>query len=191
MKQSTKIILVVLGVLVVGALMAFNWYKSTYDELIRHDQNVKSAWSQVENQLQRRFDLIPNLVNTVKGYAAHESGVLIAVTEARSRVGSAKTVGDKMSANNEFSSAISRLLVVAENYPQLKANENFLSLQAQLEGTENRISVERRSYNEAVKMYNVAIRGFFKRFVATSLGYTERTFFEAAAGASAAPQVQF
>jgi len=189
--KALPVVLVVIGVVVVLGIMAFSWYKNGYDRLVRLDESVNAAWAQVENQLQRRFDLIPNLVNTVKGYAGHEKDVLTAVTDARSRVGSAQTIPDKMDANRELTSALGRLLVVMENYPNLKADQNFLALQSELEGTENRIAVERRRYNETVKEYNIAIRGFFARMIAGSMGLERKPLFEADEKAKAAPEVKF
>jgi LemA protein len=162
-----------------------------YNKLVNLDERVKSQWGQVENQFQRRADLVPNLVNTVKGYAAHESSVLIAVTEARSRVGSAQTVQDKINANADLTSALSRLLVVVEKYPDLKANQNFLDLQAQLEGTENRIAQERRKYNEVVMEFNQTIRGIPGVFIAKMMGLKLQPFFKAEEGAQKAPEVKF
>jgi LemA protein len=190
MKFKSKL-LIALVIVLVMALIAVSWYKKTYNGFVILDEGTKSAWSQVENQLQRRFDLIPNLVNTVKGYAQHEDKVLTAVTEARSRVGSARSVNEKISANGELTSALSRLLVVSENYPDLKANQNFLDLQAQLEGTENRIAVERKRYNDAVMAYNTAIRGFFEQFVAHSMKLESKQFFESDKAAQKAPEVKF
>jgi LemA protein len=163
----------------------------TYNRFVRLDETVNSAWAQVENQLQRRYDLVPNLVSTVKGYATHEEKVLTEVTDARARVGSATTVNDKINANRELTSALGRLLVVAEAYPNLKANENFLDLQSQLEGTENRIATERRRYNETVQMYNTAIRGFLESFVANRMNLTRKPFFESDKAAQKAPEVKF
>jgi LemA protein len=181
-------------VLVSVALLAFFTYsfvQGTYNQFVRLDETVKASWSQVENQLQRRYDLIPNLVETVKGYAAHEKEVLTEVTNARARVGGAGTVDEKIKANNELTGALSRLLVVVERYPDLKANQNFIRLQDELAGTENRIAVERRRYNEAVQAYNVAIRSFPANLLAGLFGFKAATFFEAPAAAKTAPEVKF
>jgi LemA protein len=155
------------------------------------DEAVKGSWAQVENQLQRRYDLIPNLVETVKGYAKQEKDVLIEVTNARAKVGGAANVPEKISANNELSSALSRLLVVVERYPDLKSNQNFMRLQDELAGTENRIAVERKRYNDAVRTYNIAIRSFPANLLAGMFNFQSATFFEAPATAKAAPQVKF
>jgi LemA protein len=189
--SATKKIIIVLAVVAGIIVLGAGWYMSTYNRLVGLDESVKSGWAQVETQLQRRYDLVPNLVNTVKGYAAHEAAVFTAVTEARARAGQAQNVGDKINANRELNSALARLLVVAENYPQLKANQNFLDLQAQLEGTENRIAVARRAYNETVKQYNTAIRSFLPRLIAGSLGLAPKPFFETEAAATKAPEVSF
>lgn len=201
MKKGTIILLVVLGVIVIGALSMYSWYKNTYNGFVTMDQGVKSGWSQVENQYQRRYDLIPNLVNTVKGVANFEKETYTAVTEARAKVGqvniNANDLGDAQKfqqfqeAQAGLSSSLSRLLVAVENYPQLKANENFLQLQAQLEGTENRISVERRRFNEAVQSYNTAIKLFPASIVANMSGFTEKQYFKSAEGADTAPKVEF
>jgi len=163
----------------------------TYNTLVSLDEGVKEAWAQVETQLQRRYDLIPNYVETVKGYAKQEKEVFIKVTEARSRVGQAQTIPDKIEANNELTSALSRLLVVVEQYPELKSNQNFLRLQDELAGTENRIAVARRRYNEAVKTYNVAVRSFPQNLVAKMFSFEKATFFEAPEAAKAPPKVEF
>ena len=192
MRMKTKtIVLIVVGCVVVAALMAGSWYKKTYDRFVAMDEKTKSAWAQVENQLQRRFDLIPNLVNTVKGYAQHEDKVLNEVTQARAMVGSAQTINDKIKTNGELTSALGRLLVVSENYPNLKANQNFLDLQAQLEGTENRIAVERKRYNDEVMAYNAAIRGLFEQFIARNMKLEPKSFFNADKAAQKAPEVKF
>ncbi len=173
------------------AVSLYGFVKGTYNDFVTLDEKVKSSWAQVENQLQRRYDLIPNLVETVKGYAKQEKDVFIEVTNARSKVGGAGTIPDKIQANNELSSALSRLLVVVENYPELKSNQNFLKLQDELAGTENRIAVERRRYNEAVQAYNVKIRSFPANLLAGIFGFGPAAFFEAPAAARTAPQVKF
>ncbi len=162
-----------------------------YNSLVSLDEGVKEAWSQVETQLQRRYDLIPNYVETVKGYAAQEKEVFIKVTEARSKVGQAQSIPDKIEANNELTSALSRLLVVVEQYPQLKSNENFIRLQDELAGTENRIAVARRRYNEVVKTYNVAVRSFPQNLVAKMFSFQKAAFFEAPEAAKEVPKVKF
>ena len=155
------------------------------------DEGVKAAWAQVENQLQRRYDLIPNYVETVKGFAQQERDVFIKVTEARSRVGGATTVPDKIEANNQLSSALSRLLVVVERYPELKSDQNFLRLQDELAGTENRIAVERMRYNETVKTYNITVRTFPTNILAGMFGFEKAAFFEVPEAAQAVPKVEF
>lgn len=182
--------MVLAGVAVVVILLA-GYVSGKYNSMVSTDEEVKAAWAQVENQLQRRYDLIPNLVETVKGYAGHEREVLTRVTEARARVGSAGSVGDKIQANNELTGALSRLLVVVENYPQLKADQNFIRLQDELAGTENRIAVERRRYNETVKAFNQLIRRFPGNLVAGRFGFTVVATFEAPAAAKEAPKVKF
>lgn len=172
-----------------------------YNTLVELDEKVNQAWAQVENQYQRRADLIPNLVSTVQGYADFEKGVLTEVTELRSRVGQIKISADDLSdeekfkqfqdAQDKLSGALSRLLVVAENYPQLKANENFLQLQSQLEGTENRIAVERKKFNEATQDYNTTIRRFPTLITAKLFGYKEKQYFKSAPGTDKAPDVNF
>jgi len=169
----------------------YSFVKGIYNNFITLDESMNSSWAQVENQLQRRYDLIPNLVEAVKGYANQEKEVLIEVTNARARVGGAATVPEKIEANNELSGALSRLLVVVEQYPDLKSNVNFLRLQDELAGTENRIAVERRRYNEAVQHYNVAVRRFPNSLVAAVFGFQAAAFFEAPGAAKAAPKVKF
>jgi LemA protein len=191
MDSKKKTLLIVSAVIVVLAIGAFSFFAGNYNRFVRLDQTVKSAWAQVENQLQRRLDLIPNLVETVKGYAKQEKDVMIEVTNARAKVGQAATVPDKIAANNELSGALSRLLLVVEKYPDLKSNQNFLHLQDELAGTENRIAVERMRYNEAVKIYNQTIKSFPANLVAGMFGFKEAAFFEAPKEAKAAPKVQF
>jgi LemA protein len=184
--------LAIAGIVVVVILLIFFLsIKGTYNSLVRLDEGIKGAWAQVENQLQRRYDLIPNYVETVKGYAKHEKEVFLRVTEARSKVGGATNIKDKIGANNELSSALSRLLLVVERYPDLKANQNFIRLQDELAGTENRIAVERRRYNEAVKTYNVKIRSFPTNILAGMFGFGRGDFFTVPEKAKAAPKVKF
>ena len=191
MSQTQKTLLIVVGILVLIVLVPFLYLKGTYNSLVTLDEGVKAAWAQVENQLQRRYDLIPNYVETVKGYAAHEKEVFVKVTEARSRVTGASTISNKIKANNELSSALSRLLVVVERYPELKANTNFIRLQDELAGTENRIAVERRRYNETVKVYNIKIRRFPTNMIAGMFGFEKATFFEVPKERQEAPKVKF
>lgn len=191
MSTGKKALIVVLVVLLVLGVSLYSFFKGNYNTFVRLDESVKSSWAQVENQLQRRYDLIPNLVETVKGYAKQEKDVLVEVTNARARVGGATTVPDKIEANNALSGALSRLLVVVERYPDLKSNQNFLHLQDELAGTENRIAVERKRYNDAVRAYNVAIRTFPANLLAGLFGFTKASFFEAPAAAQAAPPVKF
>jgi len=185
-------------------LLLFVVYRSlvgTYNSLVLLDEGVNAAWSQVENQYQRRLDLIPNLVETVKGYASHEKETFENVAEARASAGriqlSAEMLNDPAAmagfeaAQSSLSGALSRLMAVAENYPQLKANQNFMDLQNQLEGTENRISVERRRFNEAVQNYNRTLRRFPTVMIAGIFGFEQKTYFESQAGAESAPSVKF
>ena len=182
-------------------LFIYSFSGCGYNTLVQMDENVNQAWAQVDNQYQRRADLIPNLVNTVKGYADFEKGVLTEVTELRSQVGQIKLSADDLADEDKFkkyqeaqdklSGALSRLLVVAENYPQLKANENFLQLQAQLEGTENRIAVERKKFNEAVQEYNTKIRSFPTLISAKIFGFKEKQYFKSAPGSDKVPGVNF
>lgn len=191
MKKVFLILAVIFGILLLIALSVFGFVKNTYNSMVTMDENVNGAWAQVENVLQRRYDLIPNLVNTVKGYASHEEEVFTRVTEARSKVAGAGSPAARMEAEGELSSALSRLMVVVENYPQLKANQNFVMLQDQLEGTENRIAVERGRYNEAVRAYNTYIRQFPATMIAGMFGFEKHEFFEAPEAAQTAPKVEF
>ena len=173
---------------------------STYNGMVTKEEAVKSAWSNVETQYQRRADLIPNLVSTVKGYASHEESTLKEVVEARAKATSINLSLDDLSpeklaeyqkAQSAVSSALGRLIAVSENYPDLKANQNFLELQAQLEGTENRITVARKEFNDATQEYNVSVRKFPANLVAMIFGFYQKAYFEADATASAAPKVEF
>ena len=193
MKKSTIIIIAV-------AVLAAVWGITGYNGLVSMDEGVQTKWADVETQYQRRADLIPNLVNTVKGYAAHESETLQAVVEARAKATSvnidpsnmsAEQIANFQKAQDGVSSALGRLLVTVEKYPDLKANENFKELQAQLEGTENRISVARRDYNEAARKYNTTLRSFPKNILAGMFGFEKKAYFEAQEGSEQAPTVQF
>ena len=192
MKATTIALISVLGVI---ALSVF-WFISAGNTLVALDEGVNSSWGQVQNVYQRRADLIPNLVNTVKGYATHEASVLEAVTQARASVGQIKVNGPEDikkfdAAQGQLSSALSRLMVISEQYPDLKANKNFLELQSQLEGTENRITVERQRFNDVTKDFNTAIRQFPASLVAGMKGMKQRDYFAAKAGADQAPEVKF
>lgn len=189
--------LIIAGVL---ALSLFMWVKNGYNSMVRADENVQSAWAQVENVYQRRADLIPNLVATVKGYASHESSTLENVIAARANATrisidpeklTEKSIEEFNKAQGELSSAIGRLLMITENYPDLKANQNFLELQAQLEGTENRITTERMKFNEAAKSYNTMIRQFPKNILASMFNFEKKGYFEAQNGSETAPKVEF
>lgn len=195
--KTLWITLAIVAVIVIGG---FSWVKGTYNTLVTEDESVKTAWSQVENQYQRRMDLIPNLVNTVKGYATHERETLEGVVSARAEA--TKTTIDPSNLNEEsikkfqaaqgeLSSALSRLMVVLERYPDLKANQNFMELQAQLEGTENRISVERKRFNEVAQSYNTKVRSFPTNVLAGMFGFQPKAYFTAEAGAEKAPKVEF
>ncbi len=192
-KDHMKNIWIFIGVIAALAFIAFGWYQSGYNRIVALDQQVKSSWAQVENQLQRRYDLIPNLVNTVKGYAAHEKGILEEVTRLRSQWGQAASVSDKVEAANSLSGALSRLLLVSENYPGLKADQNFLTLQSQLEGAENRIAVERMRYNEAVEAFNSYQKSLFGGFFASKTGLTKEAVYYKVETPQAheVPKVQF
>ncbi len=183
--MSALISILMVIVLAVGSVFGF------YNGMVSARENVDSKWSQVDNQLQRRNDLIPNLVNTVKGYASHEKEVFQSVSDARAKMAGAKSVGDKLAANTELNSALSRLLAVAENYPQLKADQNFRQLQDELSGTENRIAVARKDYNDAVQNYNTKIKSLPYSLFAGALGFTARDYFKVEETAKKVPTVKF
>lgn len=192
-KKSTIIVIAIVAVVAI-------WAVSAYNGLVNLDEGVANKWGDVETQYQRRADLIPNLVNTVKGYAAHEQETLESVVAARSQATQIKVDPENLTpeklaefqkAQGVVTSALGKLLAITENYPDLKANQNFLELQAQLEGTENRINVARVNFNDATKKYNTAIRRFPKNILAGMFGFEKRSYFEAQDGAETAPQVQF
>lgn len=195
MKKNKGLIITV----VVIALVAI-WGISSYNGLVSMDENVSNQWANVETQYQRRSDLIPNLVNTVKGYAKHESQTLEAVMAARSQATQVKIdpsnctpqqLAAYQKAQGDVTTALGKLLAITENYPDLKANQNFLELQSQLEGTENRINVARKDFNDTAKKYNTSLRSFPRNIVASMCGFEKRAYFEAEAGAEKAPKVEF
>ncbi len=201
MQSVNKNLIITLGVVLLIFIGGCSIFVGNYNKLVSLEEGVKSQWSQVENVYQRRADLIPNLVETVKGYAKHERQTLEAVVEARSKatsikldssiVNDSKKLAEFQKAQGELSGALSRLLVVVENYPQLKANENFLALQSQLEGTENRIAVERKRYNDLAREFNTLRRRFPSNIIARIFGFSEKAYFQAEAGAEKAPEVKF
>ena len=192
--------LIALIVAAVVAVALFGWVKNSYNKMVTEDENVQAAWSQVENVYQRRADLIPNLVATVKGYAAHESQTLENVIAARSKATQVtvdptnlteEALAKFNAAQGELTNALGRLLMITENYPDLKASQQFSELQAQLEGTENRITTERMKFNDTAKGYNTLIRSFPTNILASMFGFEKKGYFEAQAGAETAPKVEF
>lgn len=191
------VVLIIVAVVVIGL---FSWVKGIYNGMVKADEGVQAAWSQVENVYQRRADLIPNLVATVKGYAAHESETLESVVAARAKATqmtidaenlTPESLAKYQKAQGELGSALGKLLMIQENYPDLKANENFRDLQSQLEGTENRITVERQKFNESARAYNTMIREFPKNIFAGMFGFEKKPYFEADESAKTAPKVEF
>jgi len=186
-----KNLLVVLGVIIAVVVIVGGWMMSGYNRVVTMDESVKTAWAQVENQLKRRYDLIPNLVETVKGYAAHERGIFEHIADARTKYFQAQDVKGKIEASQGLEAALSRLLVLRETYPQLKANETFLKMMDSLEGTENRLSVERKRYNDAVRTLNTYIRTVFGRFFANLAGVKAAEYYQVPEAEKAAPKVKF
>ncbi|MFL1997630.1 LemA family protein [Lysinibacillus irui] len=187
MKKSFGPIAVIIIIFVVIALL----FIPKYNSLVSAEENVDSKWAQVENQLQRRFDLIPNLVESVKGYANHEQEVITSITEARAQMGSANSPQEQAVANDALTGALSRLLVVVENYPNLKADANFRQLMDELAGTENRLAVAREDYNNEVQQFNKHVKRFPGNLVAGMFGFEQKEYFKAAAGADKAPSIDF
>lgn len=187
MKKGLLILAIVLVILIAfGSTIA-----GSYNGLVRFDEETNAKWAQIENQLQRRADLIPNLVNTVKGFAAQEEDVLLGVTQARSRLETARTPGEYAEADAQLTTALERLNVVVEAYPELKSNENFIRLQDELAGTENRIAVARMDYNEAAKQFNNKVRSFPTNIIAGMFGFAQREYFEVSEQAKEVPKVNF
>jgi len=191
MNPGKRSLLVALGIIAVVVVIGVGWIISGYNRVVAMDESVKTAWAQVENQLKRRYDLIPNLVETVKGYAAHEKEVFQHLADARTKYFQAQDVKGKIEASGELERALSRLLVLRETYPQLKANETFLKMMDSLEGTENRISVERKRYNDAVRTLNTYIRTVFGRFFAGLAGVTKAEYYQIPQAEKEAPRVKF
>jgi LemA protein len=191
MSQGIKAVLIVLAVIAGLAIMVFMWGMGQYNKVIAMDEQVNAQWAQVENQLKRRFDLIPNLVETTKGYARHEKEIFENIANARKSYFQAKSVPEKVAAANGFESALSRLLMLQENFPDLKANESFLKLMDSLEGAENRIAVERRRYNDAVRQLNTYRRSVVGRFIAAIAGVEAAEYFTIPEAQKEAPKVKF
>lgn len=183
--------IIIFAVIAFFVLLVGGYLMVSYNSLVKMDEAVNAAQKEIDNQLQRRYDLIPNYVNTVKGYATHEKELFENIANARAKLGGAGSTQDKLAANQELSGLLSRLLVIVENYPELKANENFLRLQDELAGTENRLANARRRYNEQVKDYNAAIRKFPKNIIAGMFGFEKRDYFEVPEEAKTVPQVNF
>lgn len=191
MSKGLKVALIVVGIILLIGFSTFRWLVGGYNNVVAMDENVKGKWAQVENQLKRRYDLIPNLIETVKGYAKHEKELFTHIADARTKYFSAGSVKEKIAASNGLERVLSRLLLLREQYPQLKANESFLKLHDSLEGTENRIAVERKRYNEAVQLLNTYIRTFFGRFFATFAGVSNAEYYEIPDTEKEVPKVKF
>lgn len=202
--KLSKPLIIVISIFVglfILIVIGFSWFFGVKNNIVKKEEIVSSSWAQVQNQYQRRYDLIPNLVETVKGYAEHEKEAFTQVIQARSQATSFNITPEVLNdpeafkkfeaMQGELSSALSRLMAISENYPDLKANQNFLSLQSQLEGTENRISVERNRYNEAIRSYNTLIKMFPQSFVASMSNFTVKPYFEASQNAQVTPKVEF
>ena len=194
--------LIALIIVLVCVLGVFSFYKNTYNSLVSMDEEVSASWAEVQNQYQRRLDLIPNLVSTVKGYAKHESDVFTQVSEARSKAGGQINVSDEIlndpeafaryqQVQDNLGASLQRLLMVTEQYPELKADQNFMALQDQLEGTENRITVARNRFNTSAKSFNTKVRQFPTNIIANMSGFEKRPYFTASAEAQSAPKVEF
>jgi LemA protein len=191
MGKGTKTVLIIVAILAFMGIATVLWGIGAYNNVVKMDEEIKAQWAQVENQLKRRYDLIPNLVETVKGYAKHEKELFENIAEARTKYFQAKDVKEKIASSNQLEGVLSRLLLLQEAYPQLKANESFLKLQDSLEGTENRIAVERKRYNDAVKVLNTYRRTVFGRFIAAIAGVSEGEYYEIPEGEAGTPKVEF
>jgi LemA protein len=184
-------IIIVIAVVVVFLIIIGGWYVGTRNTLVTLEEGINGAWSEIDNQLKRRSDLIPNLVSTVKGYAAQEKEIFIQIAEARAKLAGAQTVPETAQSYNQLQSALGRLLVIVERYPELKSNVNFIRLQDELAGTENRIAVARKRYNDSVRIFNTKIRRFPASIVANRMGFEKKEYFEIEEGAREVPEVDF
>jgi len=191
MKKVLIIVAVTVGLLLVMAIGSCSYIVSVRNGFVTSEENIKGQWAQVENVLQRRSDLIPNLVNTVKGFAAQEKDIFTGIAKSRAKLAGARSIGDKINAANSMSSALGRLLVIVERYPDLKSNQNFQSLQDELSGTENRIAVERKRYNDKVKVFNTGLRRFPGNMIASSMGFSKYPYYEVPKEKKELPEVKF
>ncbi len=191
MKKVLIIVAVTVGLLLVLAIGSCSYVVSVRNGFVTKEENIKGQWAQVENVLQRRSDLIPNLVNTVKGFAAQEKDIFTGIAKSRAKLAGARSIGDKINAANSMSSALGRLLVIVERYPDLKSNQNFQSLQDELSGTENRIAVERKRYNDKVKVFNTGLRRFPGNMIASSMGFSKYPYYEVPKEKKELPEVKF
>jgi len=191
MSKGLTIVAITIGLILVLAIGSCSYVVSVRNGFVTSEESINGQWAQVENVLQRRSDLIPNLVNTVKGFAAQEKEIFMGIAESRAKLAGARSIGDKINAANSMSSALGRLLVIVERYPDLKSNQNFLSLQDELSGTENRIAVERKRYNDRVKEFNAGIRRFPGYIIASSMGLNKYPYYEVPKEKKELPEVKF
>lgn len=191
MKKALWIVGITIGIIALVGIGSCSYVISFRNQFVTMEENIKGQWAQVENVLQRRSDLIPNLVNTVKGFASQEKEIFISIAESRAKLSGAATIGDKIKAANGMSSALGRLLVVVERYPDLKSNQNFMALQDELAGTENRITVERKRYNDSVRQYNTGLRRFPGNLIASSMGISQYPYYEVPKEKKEVPKVKF
>lgn len=190
-KKGLANVLVIIGIIVLVLVIFSGWYISTRNTLVTLDESIDASWAEIENQLKRRSDLIPNLVSTVKGFATQEREVFIQIAEARAKLAGSQSVGEVAQSYNQLQSALGRLLVIVERYPELKSNQNFIRLQDELAGTENRIAVARKRYNDSVRVFNTKIRRFPASIIANMMGYEKREYFEIEEAAREVPEVDF
>jgi LemA protein len=190
-KKTTVSVLVILGIVVVLGVIVSGWYVGTRNRFVTLEETIAASWAEIDNQLKRRADLIPNLVNTVKGFATQERQVFIQIAEARAKLAGSQTVPETAASYNQLQSALGRLLVIVEQYPELKSNQNFIRLQDELAGTENRIAVARKRYNDDVRVFNTRVRRFPSSVIANMMGLEKKDYFEIEEGAREVPSVEF